>query len=450
MRLYLRAVGTDTLTDPSLTAGTRTAHDAPGIVVVHSGDRPRCIVFPLVDGKVDLGRDDLARVGSPDGRVSRHHVRVELARDEFAVRDLGSRNGTFVDGGQPRSGGASAPPLVRIGQTLLLAVGDVRPYETLGIAVREGVVVGPLLQRYHQQVVQIAESGENLLVTGGSGSGKELSARAFHAAATPNGPFVAVNCATIQSELSERILFGARRGAYTGATTDAVGLVQSADRGTLFLDEIAELGPSVQAKLLRVLETKEIVPLGAVTPVRVDVRLCAATHKSLREEVVAGRFREDLYFRIGRPELRLPPLRERREEIPWLVDEVVRAFDGAGQRLSAGADFVEACMLRPWPGNVRELIAETKAAARTAASRGRALLVATDLPEGAGAPFDRPPDSAAPPSKAPTRMPDLAEVDATLREEHGNVARAAARLGIARSRLRRFIERLGIDVKALR
>jgi DNA-binding NtrC family response regulator len=450
MRLYLRALSTDTLTDPLQIGATRTAHDAPGVVIVHSGDRPRCIVFPLVDGKLEIGRDDLARAGIRDGRVSRHHVRVELAREQFSVRDLGSRNGTFVDGGQQRSAGDSAPPLVRIGQTLLLAIGDVRPYETLGIVVREGVVVGPSLQRCHQLVAQIAESGENLLVNGGSGSGKELSAKAFHAAATPKGPFVAVNCATIQRELSERILFGARRGAYTGATADAVGLVQSADRGTLFLDEIAELDLNVQAKLLRVLETKEIVPLGAVTPVRVDVRLCAATHKSLREEVMAGRFREDLYFRIGRPELRLPPLRERREEIPWLIDEVVRAFGGAGQRLSAGADFVEASMLRPWPGNVREIIAETKAAARAAASDGRALLVAADLHEGAGAPFDRPPDSVAPSSRAPTRMPELAEVNAALREEHGNVARAAARLGIARSRLRRFIERRGIDVKALR
>jgi DNA-binding NtrC family response regulator len=316
--------------------------------------------------------------------------------------------------------------------------------------VRDGVVVGPFLQRCRQQVVQIAESGESLLLSGGSGSGKELSAKAFHAAATPKGPFVAVNCATIQRDLSERILFGARRGAYTGATTDASGLVLSADGGTLFLDEVAELDLNVQAKLLRVLETKEIVPLGAVTPVRVDVRLCAATHKDLREEVVAGRFREDLYFRIGRPELRLPPLRERREEIPWLVDEVVRAFGGAGQKISAGADFVEACMLREWPGNVRELIAETKAAARTAASARRALLVATDLQEGAGAPLGRPPESGAPSSRAPTRMPELAEVDAALREERGNVARAAARLGIARSRLRRFIERRGIDVKTLR
>jgi DNA-binding NtrC family response regulator len=446
----LGALSTDTLTDPSLHAGTRTTHDAPGLVVVHSGERPRCIVFPLVDGRLELGRDDLAKAGSKDGRVSRQHIQVELVEDRFSVRDLGSRNGTFVDGGEPRSSADAAPPLVRIGQTLLLAVGDVRVYETLAIIVRDGVVLGPLLQRFQQHIVQIAESGENLLLSGGSGSGKELSAKAFHAAATPKGPFVAVNCATIPRELSERLLFGARRGAYTGANADAVGLVQSAHGGTLFLDEIAELDASVQAKLLRVLETKEIAPLGAVTPERVELRLCAATHKSLRDEVLAGRFREDLYFRIGRPELRLPPLRERREEIPWLIDLVLATSAGTGPRLSAGADFVEACMLRPWPGNVRELIAEIKAAARTATSDGRALLIASDLEEGAGSPFDRPVPSVAPPSKTPTKALDQAEVLQALREERGNVARAAARLGVARIRLRRLIERYGIDVKSLR
>jgi hypothetical protein len=124
----LRALSTDTLTDPSRHAGAHTTHDAPGLVVVYSGDRPRCIVFPLVNGRLELGRDDLAKAGSKDGRVSREHILVELVEGRFLVRDLGSRNGTFVDGGEARTGAEAAPPLVRIGQTLLLAVGDVRVY----------------------------------------------------------------------------------------------------------------------------------------------------------------------------------------------------------------------------------------------------------------------------------------------------------------------------------
>src|SRR5262249_35010222 len=155
-------------------------------------------------------------------------------------------------------------------------------------------VVGPALQLARQQIERAAKGGDCVLLTGPSGTGKELAARAYHAATGRKGPFIAVNCATIPSGLAERLLFRAKKGAYSGADADAEGYVQAANGGTLFLDELADLDPIVQPKLLRMLEEHEIVELGASRPRKVDLRVCVATLKDLRAEVAAKRFREDL------------------------------------------------------------------------------------------------------------------------------------------------------------
>ncbi len=398
----------------------------PGLLLVYAGGRPAHLVLPLVDGARALGRDELAAMGVPDKRVSRRHLHVELDGGRWSVRDLGSRNGTFVDGEARDEAERLLAPVIRIGRTLILPVGDVRPHLSPGLAVRDGVVMGPALAAAHHRVALVAGSGGSLLIDGGSGSGKELAAQAFHAATGSSRPLVAVNCATIQKELAERVLFGARRGAYTGAVADTTGLVQAADGGTLFLDEIAELDLGVQAKLLRVLETKGVTPLGALSPTLVDLRFCAATHKNLRAEVAAGRFREDLFFRIARPSVRLPPLRERRDEIPWLVERALAAPHAAGA-MTATVELVEACLVRRWPGNVRELLSEVRTAALTAATAGRTSVTAADLDAEAG----RTMRAAAPPSAAAPRREDAPsghgaapasaphEIEAALRAERG-------------------------------
>src|SRR5262249_18714382 len=156
------------------------------------------------------------------------------------------------------------------------------------------------LRELEERVAVLSRGGQNVLFIGESGVGKELLAMAYHAAgAGAKAPFVAVNCATIPRELAERLLFGTRRGAYTGAAEDAEGYLAAADGGTLFLDEVGELDPAVQAKLLRFLETGEVLPLGHTRPHKVSVRVCSATLHDLREAVSAGRFRQDLYYRIG-------------------------------------------------------------------------------------------------------------------------------------------------------
>jgi DNA-binding NtrC family response regulator len=426
-----------------------SAASSPGLVVAHSGEAPCFHVLPLRKGKLSLGRDDLAALHLADERVSHRHLEIEHDGAIWTARDRGSTNGTFVDG-ERLDGERSlrAPRVLRIGRTLLLPVDDAALHALHGLAVKGDRVIGPSLRLVHEQIARIARAGQGLLLTGGSGSGKEVAARVYHEAgagkrAGPR-PFVALNCATVQRELAERILFGARRGAYSGAVVDTDGLLQTAHGGTLFLDEIAELEASVQAKLLRVLETREVTPLGALRPQPVEFNLCAATHKDLRGEVVAGRFREDLYFRIGRPELRLPPLRERPEEIPWLVQKAVESVASAEAPRAASAELVEACLLRPWPGNVRELFAEIRAA--TLAAGDRASVLDTDLAERAGLDLE-PARSTAPPPEAPAE-PD--PIEAALVAEGGNVSRAADRLGFSRAKVRRFVEKAGLDLRAMR
>jgi transcriptional regulator with GAF, ATPase, and Fis domain len=418
----------------------------PGVLVLHAAGRAQAKVLPLDRGALTLGRTALAAVGLGDERASREHVRIEREDGRWKVHDLGSRNGTFVDGARIGSPRLARSPVVRIGHTVLLPVDDCHPYQVDGVGVRGDLVVGPALAALHRRVAVIAESGASLLVLGPTGAGKERAAEAFHAA-TGGSAFVVLNCAAIPDQLAERMLFGARRGAYTGAVTDAVGLVEAARGGTLFLDEVAELEPEIQAKLLRVLETKKLTPLGAVSPVAVDFRLCAATHKDLRVEVMEGRFRGDLYFRVARPAVHVPPLGERREEIPWFIEHEL----ASRPELHAGVEFVEACLLRAWPGNVRELRVEVSIAAHAARAAGRTRVAVEDLDDEAGrALLSAAEELPAVPGGDETRAPEPEEIEAALKAEQGNVARAALRLGVTRSRVRRLIERHGIDVKTLR
>jgi transcriptional regulator of acetoin/glycerol metabolism len=426
------------------------SHDRaiPGLVLIFSGGRPQCTAVRLDTGPVVLGRYRAEGVEVVDDeRISRRHTRVTLKGDGgVRVTDLDSRNGTFVDSLKVVDESyARLPRILRLGQSLLLFVADLRPYLSGTVEVLADEVVGPVLRKARQAVARGAESGDSLLLTGPSGAGKELAARAFHAASGARGPFVAVNCATIPTGLAERLLFGARKGAYSGASADAEGYVQAADGGTLFLDEVAELDVAVQPKLLRVLEQREVVSLGAAHPRKVSVRVCAATLKDLRAEVTAGRFREDLYYRIGRPEVRLPSLLERLEEMPWLI---ARELERVDPRLTAHPLLIELCALRPWPGNVRELLGEIRRAGRDALADGRIAVKDRDLPESAGCEIA---DTRRTPASSGSIPPaDLARdvIEAALRAEQGNVTRAARVLGMHRNQLRRWLGKNAVDPKA--
>jgi transcriptional regulator of acetoin/glycerol metabolism len=422
----------------------QTAHEhtaqgpaSPGVVLVFEAGKPRVRAFAVPRSGLEFGRGQPDGALEADDRVSRRHLSIDHARGSWGVRDLGSRNGTFVDG--VRIDGyvdSDEPVLIRLGKSLLWTVPDVTPY--LGLSSEavagETCVVGGLLARAWREVELSTRASDTLLVRGESGTGKELAARHMHEVCFGKGsraPFVAVNCAAIPEGLAERLLFGARRGAYSGAS-DAQGYIAAADGGTLFLDEIAELDLAVQAKLLRVLETREVLPLGESRARPVQLRLCSATHENLREAVAAGRFREDLYFRLGRPEVVLPPLAARIDELPWLIAAELARHD-AGLRASVG--FVEACALRPWPGNVRELLGEVRLVAHRPLEAGATQLEAHHLSPEAGQPLA----SREPAARA--GMPDDARISAVLAELGGNVSAAAKRLGLHRNQLRRWLDR---------
>ncbi|MCP3138260.1 sigma 54-interacting transcriptional regulator [Pyxidicoccus xibeiensis] len=409
----------------------------PGLVFIFSGGAPLFRSVPLDGSPLVLGREDAGGQPLPDERLSRQHAEVRREGSGWRVEDLGSRNGTYVDGEQVVGSRAfPAPRVLRLGNTLAVFHEDVRRLAGADVVVSPDAVRGPTFGAVLERVAPAALAGETLLITGESGTGKELAARAYHQSG-PNarGRFVAVNCAAVPASVAERLLFGSRRGAYSGADADTDGYLQAADKGVLFLDEVAELPSEVQAKLLRVLETREVLALGAFRAQPVDVRVCSATHKDLRAAAAAGQFRADLYYRLAQAEVHLPPLRERLEDVPWLL---VHALKGSAAP-ALHATYVEACLSRPWPGNVRELLGETRSAARAAAASGSRSLRAEHLDAEAGVALASPP----PPATAAPQL-DRAALEATLAEHGGNVSAAARALGLHRTQLYRLMQRWGL------
>jgi DNA-binding NtrC family response regulator len=443
----------------------KNAAPDPGVVQIFSGDRP---LFELAAtaGPLVIGRGGDCGVSLLDSRASRHHVELTFGEGRWTIADLGSRNGTFVDGAQV-SGRVtvSDEALLAVGDTLFLLTANVSAFRSAGVEVRaDGVVVGPRLAAGWRAIDRLAETTRVLHLNGETGTGKELAARRFHAhSARAAGPFVPVNCAAVPPSLVERLFFGARRGAYSGADVDSDGYLAAADGGTLFLDEIGDLPAEVQAKLLRAIESGEVLPLGATRPRRLDVAICSATHVDLRRLVGQGRFREDLYFRVGQPLVRLPPLRARREEIPWLIATTLKRIGG----VSLHASFVEAALLRPWPGNVRELCNAVDAAAHLAKSSGaEGIVKARHLDPHVGlslgvmtpAHFPSPalasPRLASPPPAAPSPTPspidEKSVICGMLARERGNVTRTALALGLHRTQLRRWLALHQIDPRQYR
>ena len=413
----------------------------PGVVLIAVGGQPRLEVFALERGRARVGRGEACTVRL-DERSSREHAELTHRDGRWGVRDLDSRNGTFVDGAQIEGEQrAASGALVRVGRSLMMLCDDVRPFEgiTSESRVVDELVIGPRLRAALDEIVRAAEGGR-VMILGESGSGKELSARAFHAASGhAGGAMIAVNCAAIPEGVADAMLFGSRRGAFSGAVGDRVGLVEAAQGGTLFLDEIGELDPQIQAKLLRVLESGEVLPVGDIRSRSVEFRLCAATHRDLRADVATGRFREDLYYRVARPSVTLPPLRDRREDIPLLV---ARALAAVRSDLVAHGRLVEACCLRPWPGNIRELVAELGRAGRHALARGDTTVRIDDLASDAGVGVGAEPP---PPSDPPPRQLERAEVESALAAVHGNVSAAARRLGLHRTQLYRLMRRYELE-----
>jgi len=245
---------------------------------------------------------------------------------------------------------------VRVEEVVALAR---RLVERRRLQQRTGIVgESASVQEVLVRIEQMAAVGSTVLVLGESGTGKELVAKALHDLSPRRGkPFIAVNCAALPESLLESELFGHEKGAFTGATERRLGRFELADGGTLFLDEIGEISPAIQVKLLRVLETQTFFRVGGVAPIKVDVRVITATNRNLRDSVQLGEFREDLFYRLNVLTISLPPLRERRGDIPQLVRRFIREFAQLHDRHFRGitAEAMEVLVNAPWPGNVRQL-----------------------------------------------------------------------------------------------
>jgi DNA-binding NtrC family response regulator len=289
-------------------------------------------------------------------------------------------------------------------------------------------------------IARVADLEISVLIRGETGTGKELVARAIHDASRRSaGPYVAINCAALPEGLLESELFGYEKGAFTGATRSSRGLFAAASGGTVFLDEIGDMPPSVQAKLLRVLEAGEVRPVGSADAWRVDVRVVAATHRDLEKAVADGAFREDLLYRLNTVTIELPPLRERAGDLPLLVDHFLRRHAAASGR-SVPAVTPEAMALLeryPWPGNVREL---SHVVARVLALTKSPRIDAEDLP-----PHLREAPPAAPAQPATLDEVEKAHILAVLRSTRGNRKRTSAILGIDRKTLYRKLLRYGLE-----
>ncbi len=314
---------------------------------------------------------------------------------------------------------------------------------------------GPAMKKVFETIRKVADTDLTVLVRGESGTGKELVAQALHQeSARKSRPFVAVNCAAISRELVESELFGHEKGAFTGATARRVGRFEAAHSGSIFLDEIGDMPLETQAKVLRVLEERTFERVGGGRPIDVDVRVIAATHRDLETEVRRGGFRQDLYYRLKVVEIALPPLRDRMEDLPMLVE---RFLSRLGERLgrakkSIGSDALATLARHAWPGNVRELRNVVEQAAVLAPE---AVIERADLPalaaDGASAAAPRTQSVAAASglsfNEAKRRQVEEFErtfLLAALKEHDGNVSRTAAAVGMVRQNLQQKMRELGL------
>lgn len=401
-------------------------------------------VLPLSElaGEAFIGRDDDCAASLAGQDVSRRHAVVRAQGPHRVLTDLDSRNGTWVNGRRVRSVLLEQGDVVRVGGWVGVVSRCAGPFGALA----PGLFGGETLRRALGAAEPAARSDLPMVLEGETGTGKEAVAKAIHAWSGRSGPLVAVNCAALPEALAEGELFGYRRGAFTGAEQASPGHFRAAQHGTLLLDEVCELPLSLQAKLLRVLEEREVQPLGEPRPIKLDVRVLSAAQRSLADAVARGEFRADLYARLDGVTLKLPPLRERKAEVPYLFARLLVGAAGA-RPPAVDARVLERLCLYDWPFNVRELALVVKRLLVLHGSEPK--LKPQHLPERlrsteGGLPELEPAE--APPPAAPAKVAasaepaDLPRLLAALRESGGNVARAAQALGISRQRAYRLMQ----------
>jgi len=384
-------------------------------------------------------------IGVPDRAMSSSHARIARDGRQWVLEDAGSRNGVMLNGARADKATLVDGDVFELGETFWLfrhrdAAVDDRPRDLESGALPEvlpGLVT--FTHAFHESLAALARIVEvcvPILLQAESGTGKELCARAIHARSKRPGAFIAVNCGALTETIAASELFGHRKGAFSGATDDRPGLIRAADKGTLFLDEIGDLPLPLQTILLRVLQEHEVTPVGAVQPIPIDIQLVAASHRDLGALVRQELFRHDLYARLAGFSAKIPPLRERREDLGLLAAALLRrAPFGATTTLTPNA--ARALVNHDWPLNVRELetcltVASTLANGGTIHRRHLPELVRGDT---AAAETDAR-------SEHPRRKTELL---ALLREHQGNIASIARATGWNRVQIHRWLKKFDLD-----
>jgi DNA-binding NtrC family response regulator len=397
-----------------------------------------------------VGRGAHCQVVVADPHVSVSHCELLATDRGLRIRDLDSRNGTFVHQARIENGAAfylTADARLRCGQTWF-ALRVTRPEP---VPISDDRTCGPLVGRssamrlIYSQIAKIAPHEVNVLVTGETGTGKELVAHAIHLASRrQSGPFVVVDCTTIPASLAESRLFGHEKGAFTGAVSKQASPFVEARGGTIFFDELGELPEDVQPKLLRALEARQIQSVGSARYVPIDVRVVAATRRDMHREMNAKRFRDDLYFRFAQAVIELPPLRQRPEDIPDLVARFLADLGDPGAMERIDRPTLDRLIRHDWPGNVREL--RNVIVTAHAQSNGGPIEVANFM--GARARLIAAPDRRT--GSFHEQKRDLlqafeAQFFADLyREAGGNVSEMSRRSGLERAMVREYLVRHGL------
>jgi len=446
-------------------------NDASGLLVERRY-RLRVVAGPD-QGKEHVLDDGTTMVGThadndlvlSDATVSRYHLEIRLRRDGIEVRDLDTTNGTKHGGAKVVQVILVGPARLRLGKNTELDVEPVDSDVVLGEwpGDRFGDVLGATapMKRLFALLAKAATTDATILLTGETGTGKEALAEAVHRLShRAKGPFVVVDCGSIPHELIASELFGHARGAFTGASGDKQGLIEAASGGTLLLDEIGELALDLQPQLLRVLDRHQVRRVGETQAIDVDLRVIAATHRDLRAMVRAGQFREDLYYRLAVVAAPVPPLRDRKADIPALATCFAERMGRGG--FAQSPSLIEQLEHHDWPGNVREL--------RNVVERALSL-GDTSLSDLGGPPVraggTEPPDASSamrPSAPVPGASGDVLDLPfkeakaalvesferdyltALLARHRGNISRAAAEAGIDRNYIHRLVKKYGLEV----
>ena len=388
----------------------------------------------------------------PDDCMSATHARLSASHGSWTIHDAGSKNGTFVAGERAADTPVASGQIIECGNSIFVyrdtiahkPIADVVDSTELSREFCTATLHGGLADAL-ANLRTVSESGLPILVTGETGTGKELLARHIHRLSRRRGKFIAVNCGAVASTLLESELFGHIRGAFSGAHQNKTGLIRASNGGTLFLDEVGELSPPAQVALLRVLQESEVVPVGSSTPIPINLRILAATHRDLRALVDEGDFREDLYARLAGYRFEMPRLANRLEDFGIIVANVAASLE---TKLSIDRTVLRTLMRHPWQRNIRELQQFLHAA--TATCDG-------DITWNRLPPALRDAIQPHAPSDVPSSVfsrfsdPGLARRLTTLLARHrGNVSAVARSLGKERNQVRRWCDHLDIDITSYR